>query len=139
MFNGTSWGRNVDILQRSMNVSMLRQNVGADNIANADTPGFKRSFVNFESGLRRALESEGRQPAFREAVTNERHIPFERPADYRSVEPRRMVDWQTTAKNNGNNVDVEVESMNMLNNMLSYQLMSQNVNEHFSRMNLVLR
>lgn len=139
MFTGTSWGRNVDILQRTLDVGTLRQEVGANNLANADTPGFKRSSVNFESGLRRALESEDRPPSFRESLTNERHIPFERPTDYRSVEPRRVVDWQTTAKNNGNNVDAEVESMNMLNNMLSYQLNSQNVGEHFNRMNIVLR
>ncbi len=138
MFAGTSWGRNIDILSRSMNVSMERQNVIADNIANADTPEYKRRFINFESGLRRALESEGREPAFREAITNERHMPFERPTDYRSVEPRQMVDWQTTAKNNGNNVDIEVEGQNMLKNMLSYQLMTQNVGEQFNRMNIVL-
>ena len=138
MFANSSWGRNLDILQRSMNVSMLRQDVGANNIANADTPGFKRSYVNFESGLARALESERRPRAFVESLTHERHIPFERPTDYRSVEPRRVVDWETTAKNNGNNVDIEVESMNMLNNMLSYQLMSQSVSEQFNRMNIVL-
>ncbi|MFP4643062.1 MAG: flagellar basal body rod protein FlgB [Spirochaetales bacterium] len=139
MFAETSWGRNIDILSRSMNVSLERQNVIADNIANADTPGFKRRFINFESGLRRALESEGREPAFREAITDEQHMPFERPTDYRSVEPRRVVDWETTAKNNGNNVDAEVEAQNMLKNMLSYQLMTRNVGEQFNRMNIVLR
>ena len=139
MFAETSWGRNIDILSRSMNVGLERQNVIADNIANADTPGFKRSFVNFESGLRRALESESREPAFQEAITDEQHMPFERPTDYRSVEPRRVVDWQTTAKNNGNNVDAEVEAQNMLKNMLSYQLMTRNVGEQFNRMNIVLR
>ncbi len=138
MFAGTSWGRNIDILSRSMNVSMERQNVIADNIANADTPGYKRRFINFESGLKRALESEAREPSFHEHITNERHMPFERPTDYRSVEPRHVVDWQTTAKNNGNNVDIEVEGQNMLKNMLSYQLMTRNVGEQFNRMNIVL-
>jgi flagellar basal-body rod protein FlgB len=126
------------VLQRSLDVSMLRQNVIANNISNADTPGFKRSFVNFESGLARAIESERRPPSFNEALTNERHIAFERPTDYRTVRPRRILDWQTTARNNGNNVDIEVESMNMLSNMLNYQLMAQNVGEHFNRLNIVL-
>ncbi|TVQ26681.1 MAG: flagellar basal body rod protein FlgB [Spirochaetaceae bacterium] len=138
MFTNNSWGRNLDVLQRTMDVSMLRQNVIANNIANADTPGFKRSFVNFESGLRRAIESENRPRSFNESLTNERHIAFERPTDYRSVRPRRILDWETMARNNGNNVDIEVESMNMLNNMLSYQLMAQNVGEHFNRLNIVL-
>lgn len=138
MFTNNSWGTNLDVLQRSLDVSMLRQNVIANNISNADTPGFKRSFVNFESGLARAIESERRPPSFNEALTNERHIAFERPTDYRTVQPRRILDWQTTARNNGNNVDIEVESMNMLTNMLNYQLMAQNVGEHFNRLNIVL-
>lgn len=138
MFAGTSWGKNIDILSRSMNVSNERQSVIADNIANADTPNYKRRFINFESGLKRALESENRPPSFREAVTNERHMSFEHPTDYRSVEPRRVVDWETTAKNNGNNVDIEVEAQNMVKNMLNYQLMTRNVGEQFNRMNIVL-
>lgn len=138
MFTNNSWGTNLDVLQRSLDVSMLRQNVIANNISNADTPGFKRSFVNFESGLARAIESERRPPSFNESLTNERHIAFERPTDYRTVQPRRILDWQTTARNNGNNVDIEVESMNMLSNMLNYQLMAQNVGEHFNRLNIVL-
>ena len=41
-----------------MDVATLRRNVIANNIANANTPNFKRSDVNFESQLKRALDSE---------------------------------------------------------------------------------
>ncbi len=53
-----SFGKNLEIMTRELDVAALRQNVIANNIANADTPNFKRSVVNFESQLRRALESE---------------------------------------------------------------------------------
>jgi flagellar basal-body rod protein FlgB len=139
MFENTGFGRQVDLLQRSMDTSMLRQNVIANNLANANTPNFKRSVVNFESRLAYALESENRQPRFREALTNERHIPFHERLDYRDVRPRRVLDFATTAKNNGNNVDVEVESMNLLNNQLSYQMMTRSVADSFARINLVLQ
>lgn len=139
MFENTGFGRQVDLLQRSMDTSMLRQNVIANNLANANTPNFKRSVVNFESRLAYALESENRQPRFQEALTNERHIPFHERLDYRDVRPRRVLDFQTTAKNNGNNVDVEVESMNLLNNQLSYQMMTRSVADSFARINLVLQ
>ena len=59
--------------------------------------------------------------------------------DYRDVRPRRVLDFATTAKNNGNNVDVEVESMNQLNNQLSYQMMTRSVADSFARINLVLQ
>jgi flagellar basal-body rod protein FlgB len=139
MFENTGFGRQVDLLQRSMDTSMLRQNVIANNLANANTPNFKRSVVNFESRLAYALESEKRQPRFQEALTNERHIPFHERVDYRDVRPRRVLDFATTAKNNGNNVDVEVESMNLLNNQLSYQMMTRSVADSFARINLVLQ
>jgi flagellar basal-body rod protein FlgB len=139
MFLNTSFGRTVDILQRSMDVSLLRQDVIANNIANADTPNFKRSTVNFESQLRAALESENNPPAFQMAATRERHVTNQRPVDYRSVQPQRRLDYLTTTDNNGNNVDIEVESMNFLNNQLRYSLMTQAVTQQFQRVNLVVR
>ena len=139
MFESTGFGRQVDILQRTMDASLLRQSVIADNIANANTPNFKRSEVNFESRLAYALESAERRPRFREAVTHERHIRFHQSLDYRDVRPRRVLDFATTGQNNGNNVDIEIESMNLLNNQLAYQMMTRSVADSFARINLVLR
>ncbi len=139
MFLNNSFGKTLDVLQRSMDVSVLRQDVIANNIANADTPNFKRSTINFESQLRAALESENARPRLQAAMTNERHIAFDRPVDYRSVRPQRRLDYLTTADNNGNNVDIEVESMNFLNNQLLYSLMTNAVNQQFQRVNLVVR
>ena len=72
-------------------------------------------------------------------MTRERHIPFQRPVDYRTVEPQRRLDYLSTADNNGNNVDIEVESMNFLNNQLLYSMMTNSVNQQFQRVNLVVR
>jgi len=138
MFLNNSFGTTLDIMQRSMDVSMLRQDVIADNIANADTPNFKRSFVNFESRLKAALESETRPQPMQAAMTRQKHVPFSQPVDYRTVRPQRQLDYLTTADNNGNNVDIEVESMNYLNNQLLYSLMTQSVTQQFQRVNLVL-
>ncbi|MFW6231587.1 MAG: flagellar basal body rod protein FlgB [Spirochaetota bacterium] len=139
MFLNNSFGKTLDVLHRSMDVSMLRQDVIADNIANADTPNFKRSTINFESQLAAALESESRPQPLQARMSRERHIPFQRPVDYRSVEPQRRLDYLTTADNNGNNVDIEVESMNFLNNQLLYSMMTNSVNQQFQRVNLVVR
>lgn len=139
MFGNSSFGRQMDILHRSMDVSYLRQDVTANNIANAQTPNFKRSTVNFESQLAYALQSESETPRFQAAVTDERHIPFHREMDYRDVTPRRVLDYTTTTENNGNNVDIEVESMDLLNNQLAYQMMARAVSDAIGRVNLVLR
>ena len=137
MFINNNWGKSLDILQRSMSVNLYRQEVIANNIANADTPNYKRQSVNFETSLKKALESE-KTPTFNAYTTHEKHIPFSREIDYRTVVPRRVTDFLTTAKNNGNNVDIEVESTDYINQQLAYNLMVSSVNHNFRQMNIVL-
>jgi len=137
MFGGL-FGKNLAILSREMGVSVLRGNVIANNVANADTPNFKRSVVNFEAQLKRALDSE-KAEAFPQYLTDRRHIVFQKPMDWRDVAPRRVLDYLTEAKNNGNNVDVEEEGMNALNTQLLYTTLAQVVSSEFQRVNIVLR
>lgn len=138
MFETNSFGKTLDIFHRTMDVAILRRSVLADNIANADTPNFKRSEINFESELKRALDTE-KNKGLEAALTNSRHIPFNRVYDYRGVGPRRVLDYLSTSDNNGNNVDLEEESMLLLQNQLSYDLMSRVVSNQFTQLNLVLR
>ncbi len=138
MFFAGSFGKNLEIMTRELDVAALRQNVIANNIANADTPNFKRSIVNFESQLRRALDSE-KAPRFPQAITDPRHIPFDRPIDWMQVKPRRILDYLTEAKNNGNNVDIEEEGTNALTNQLLYTTLTQAVSSQIQGVNIVLR
>jgi len=137
-FSG-AFGRNLEILTREMQVSTLRRNVIANNIANAGTPNFKRSDVNFESQLKRALDSEKRASPFPQFITDPKHIAFDKPMDWRQVKPRRVLDYLTETKNNGNNVDIEQEGMDSLNNQLLYTTLAQVISSEFQRVNLVLR
>lgn len=131
--------KTVDILHRAMDASLVRRDVIANNIANADVPNFKRSVVNFESELKRALDSEKNKPALELTLTDPKHIPNWRERDYREVQPRRVLDYVTTAKNNGNNVDPEEEMMLSVQNQLMYTLMAQAQTFEFGQINLVLR
>ncbi|MDR1210982.1 MAG: flagellar basal body rod protein FlgB [Spirochaetaceae bacterium] len=134
-----SFEKTIDVIHRSMDASLLRRDVIANNISNAGVPNYKRSELTFESELKRALESEKQKPALELNLTNSRHIPNWRPRDYQDVEPRRVLDYLTTSKNNGNNVDAEQEIMLALENQLMYTLMAQAENFEFSQVNLVLR
>lgn len=133
------FSKNVDILQRAMDAATLRREVISNNIANAGVPNFKRTVVNFESELKRALDSESSRPALPLATTDEKHIPNWRARDYRDVEPRRVLDYLTTSKNNGNNVDPEEELTLAMQNQLMYTLLAQAQAFEFSQVNLVLR
>ncbi len=138
MFLDSDFMRTQDILQRAMSASLLRQEVIADNIANADTPHFKRSEVAFESELARALEGYDPRP-FPEAITNKRHIPFYRPKDYREVKPIVYVDYTTSYRNDGNNVDIEKEMVDAKENALRYMAMAQRVSDNFKLLSIVMK
>jgi flagellar basal-body rod protein FlgB len=134
-----SFTKTVDLLHRAMDANVVRRSVIADNISNANVPGFKRSSVNFESELKRVLETEGRRPPLELTLTDPRHIPAWRERDYRDVQIRRVLDYTTTFNNNGNNVDIDKEMMDALHNQLSYTMMAQAETFEFSQVNQVLR
>ena len=135
-----SFSRSVDLLHRAMDVSTLRYQVSANNLANSEVPNFKRSVVNFESELKRAIESEkNADDSFQMLRTDERHLSSSTPRNYQDVQPRRILDYATTAKANGNNVDAETEAMEILKTQLNYQLLTQMQNFHFQQMKIALQ
>jgi flagellar basal-body rod protein FlgB len=135
----SSFEKTVDIIHRAMDANIVRRDVVANNIANAQTPNFKRSEVNFESELKRALETEKQKPALELTLTNEKHIPNWSPKDYRDVQPRRVLDYLSQSKNNGNNVDAEQEMTLSLQNQMLYTLLAQAETFEFAQVNLALR
>ena len=135
-----SFSRSIDLLQREMDVTSLRYQVSANNLANSEVPNFKRSTVNFESELKRAFESEEASRNAMHLTTNDpRHIQINTPYDYHDVEPRRVVDYTSTAKANGNNVDAETEANNILQIQMQYRLLTQLTNFEFSQLNVAMK
>lgn len=135
-----SFSRSVDLLHRAMDASTLRYQVSANNLANSEVPNFKRSSVNFESELKRALDSEKvAKDTFQMTTTDERHISSTGVRDYRDVEPRRVTDYLTTSKANGNNVDAEQEAMEILKTQMNYQLLTQMQAFEFSQIKIAMQ
>ena len=134
-----SFAKSVDLLHRAMGAQTVRRAVIADNYANANTPGFKRSVVNFESELKRALDTEKKRPALELKLTNSKHIPNFRERDYRDVQIRRVLDYTSTYNNNGNNVDPEQEVAAALENQMTYSLLTRSMNFQFNQINAALR
>jgi len=134
-----SFSKTIDLLHRTMSASSLRQSVYANNFANQNVPNFKRTEVNFESELGRALETEKQRPALELNLTHPKHIADWQPRDYQEVKPRRVLDYLTQANNNGNNVSPEEEFNLLLKNQMRYMLLSQMTTFEFSQVNMVLR
>lgn len=117
-----SYGKQMNILEMSLDSSLLRREIITDNIANADTPGFKRSELSFESEIERALASEA-EPDFPTLMTDDRHISFNEYEDYRTVTPNITVDYDTSYNNNGNGVDIDAEMIDASKNSMHYNAM----------------
>lgn len=134
-----TFSKTVDLLHRAMDANQVRYNVIAHNISNAGTPNFKRQVVNYESELKRALETEQKRPVLELTLTDPRHIPNWKERDYREVSIRRVLDYTSTYNNNGNNVDPEQEMAEQLRTQMTYTLLAQAQAFEFSQMSLVLR
>ena len=141
IFENGNWGKTQYLLERSMDVETMRRKVLADNIANADTPNFKRSEVTFESSIRKALESEDyvKSESVPARMTDSRHFSFFTPIDYHSVKPRLHLDYLTSMRNDGNNIDPEKETQDMLQNQLRYQALTQIWSNNDRLMQTVMR
>jgi flagellar basal-body rod protein FlgB len=91
-------------LERALQGSSLRQRVLSNNLANANTPGFKRSDVDFHESLARELQSGG---SARDALERVSFAP--------------VTDSSSSMRADGNNVDVDEEMAMLQENSLDYQ------------------
>jgi len=75
------------LMEKGLDAAALRNTVIANNLANVDTPGYKRSEVAFEDVFRKALNGKS---GLKGAVTNERHIPIGGQKNIAGVNPREI-------------------------------------------------
>ena len=122
----------VNTLQKGLNASWLRNEVISNNIANVDTPGFKTSHVIFEDLLSEAAGQDGGLPM---AVTDENHIPADSAGAFARVEPKIMTDESTSARLDGNNVNIENEMVELAKNSISYYTTVNKINSEFRKLN----
>jgi flagellar basal-body rod protein FlgB len=89
----------VSLLEAGIRAEGLRQNAIASNVANLETPGYRRLDVKFEDLLAKALASSG-------------------PVDLDDIEPEVYEPGNTPVKANGNDVSIEAEVGEMVKNSL---------------------
>lgn len=126
------------LLKKGIETNNFRYQVIANNIANADTPGFKRSSVTFEAQLKRAMEEEN-DKSLQAIVTNEKHIPFKVPISWEDVQAKRILDYSSSMRNDGNNVDIDRESTDLSKTTLVYSALLDLLKQDYNLINLVLK
>lgn len=115
-------GVSLTVAQKGLDALWLRQGVISSNLANIDTPGYKSRTVSFESALQNALNRGN-------AMTEE---------DLSSVAARVEVNNTTSAREDGNNVDADAESIEMARTQMQYQYLVRAVSAEIQRQEYVL-
>lgn len=96
----------VDVLGRLLDVADLRHRVIAQNVANVNTPGYRRLRVDFEDAFEKALKRPDGQML--------------------QVEPKVVeAEGSLQPRVDGNNVDIDLEMAQLVKNTLLYQTIAQ--------------
>jgi flagellar basal-body rod protein FlgB len=112
------FGSHLGNLERSLDRTTLRQGLIANNIANVNTPGYKRKDVDFGIELNKAMGDSGAQ-----LMANDAEI-------------------KTTYGSNrrdGNSVDLEGEVVHMAETENRYRLLSEMTTRYFNGLKNVIR
>jgi flagellar basal-body rod protein FlgB len=92
----------IDVIDAGIRAESLRQKAIANNVANLETPGYRRIDVEFEELLAKAMDAAGE-------------------IDLKKLEPEIYQPENTTVKSNGNDVSLEVEIGQMVKNTLRHK------------------
>lgn len=110
----------VDQLSQGLDITALRHKILSNNLANANTPQYRRSDVDFEFYMTR-------NSSIPMMTTNQRHLTTRTNSGARAA---IVEDHSTTMRTDGNNVDVEREMVFLMENQLHYQAMVDILNRN---------
>ena len=112
----------INVLGKAADASWTRNDILANNIANADTPGFKRKDVQFETYLANAVA---------ETIDN---------IDLNELNCTTYTDQSNLSyRYDGNNVDINTENVELAKNQLKYYTLMNSMTQEFSRLKTALR
>lgn len=117
----------INILDKAADAAWKRNEVIANNIANVDTPGYKRKDVQFENYLKAALAG-GDSLDRRVANIHLENLEATVYTDNAGVSYRL----------DGNNVNIDTESAKLAENQIKYYALLDSMTQEFNRLKTVL-
>ncbi len=118
----------VNVLDKAADASWMRQEAISNNIANVNTPGYKRQDVAFEDSLQ-------------EAISNSRYRSTDEKVANLSKADLRIRSYTESSgfsyRLDGNNVDIDTENAALARNQLKYNALVDSINHEFSMIKAV--
>jgi len=122
----------INVLDKAADSSWTRETVIVNNLANVDTPGFKRQDVEFESILKDELTKIGYN-TLTKAVNGIND-------DLDALEGVTYTDYEHFSyRLDGNNVDVDTENVELASEQIRYEALTSSISQEFARFNTVLK
>ncbi|NLK75047.1 MAG: flagellar basal body rod protein FlgB [Clostridiales bacterium] len=117
----------INVLGKAADASWTRHEVLSNNLANVDTPRYKRKDVQFETYLMKELIGDNSLDK-RVANINLRRLEATTYTDYANLSYRM----------DGNNVDIDTETANLAQNQIKYYALLDSITHEFNRLKSVL-
>ncbi|MCH5264861.1 MAG: flagellar basal body rod protein FlgB [Lachnospiraceae bacterium] len=118
----------INVLDKAADASWLRNDVLANNIANADTPNYKRKDVQFETYLANAVAG---TDSLDERIAT---------LDLSALNASTYTEQANLAyRMDGNNVDISTENVELAKNQLKYYTLMNSISSEFSRLRSAMK
>lgn len=119
----------INVLDKAADASWTREGLISNNLANVDTPGYKRQDLDFEALLQQEL-SNYKYTSLDEKVNA---------VDLSNLNPTVFTDSAYYKyRLDGNNVDVDTEEVELASEQIKYQGLTTSITQEFERMKTVI-
>lgn len=120
----------INVLDKAADASWQRHELISNNIANQDTPGYKRQDIDFESQLAQAMK-QSKYTSIDSKVSN---------LNMSRLNARSYTDYENYSyRLDENNVDPEREQIMLAENQLKYQGLINSMTAEFSNLQSVMK
>lgn len=122
----------INVLDKAADASWLRETAISNNLANVDTPGYKRQDVDFES----VLSSE---------MSKMKYVSLDEKVRALNTDLSKLtVSTYTDSANysyrlDENNVDVDTENVELASETIRYQALTDSIDSNFDRMQAAIK
>ena len=107
------------VMNKTLDGLWARNEVISDNIANFETPNYKRKTIDFETSLQKAINEVSDNKLSHKEIDNSKIF---------------MDTDEETVRMDGNSVDLEQEQLLMIKNSYQYMYTQRVMNDYFTRL-----
>lgn len=129
---------NMKMVEKSLDAYSKRAKTLANNIANVNTPNYKRQDIQFEKLLENAI-SEDMGSKISGITSNDKHFKINPKSNLENLEPKVITEITTTMRNDGNNIDIEKEQAEFAKNNIRYKFATSKISQDFGLLKSVIK